>query len=370
METSLIRGLSKPSSYLVALFFISSILTSCSWNSTDQELAQEDVPGAQSVESGSDNIATVEDVEITEQFSTPVIESTETEAVEASLTEPARTVPAEPELELSYYGVPAPKEDLSIFDLCQEIGNKLGSVSVDDCLDQKFNSDGGQSVLGRPLAIKEFPELSSRKPLGRVLLVGGIHGDEFSAVSIVFKWMQILEAHHSGIFHWRFVPVSNPDGLLAEDSTRLNQNGVDLNRNFPSDDWDELAIPYWRERTNSNSRRFPGSSAGSEPEVEWLVNQIDEFQPDVVISVHAPYHLVDYDGPPEAPQRLGDLQLSKLGVYPGSLGNYAGVDLEMPVVTIELPYAGILPSEDQISMMWTDLVAWLVSEQSRVADAN
>ena len=225
-------------------------------------------------------------------------------------------------------------------------------------------------MLGRPLAIRDFPELETRKSLGRVLLIGGIHGDEFSAVSIAFKWMEILDQHHSGIFHWRFIPVSNPDGLLAEKSMRQNENGVDSNRNFPSQDWNELALAYWQEKTDSNSRRYPGPSAGSEPEVDWLVQQIKDFQPDVIISVHAPYHLVDYDGPPEAPQKLGDLHLKKLGVYSGSLGNYAGVDLDMPVVTIELPYAGILPSAGEISMMWTDLVAWLVEERSKTVTPN
>ena len=33
--------------------------------------------------------------------------------------------------------------------------------------------------------------------LGRVLLIGGIHGDEYSSVTIVFKWLSILDRHHS-----------------------------------------------------------------------------------------------------------------------------------------------------------------------------
>jgi hypothetical protein len=53
--------------------------------------------------------------------------------------------------------------------------------------------------------------------------------------------------------------------------------------------------------------------------------------------------------------------LHQLGVYPGSLGNYAGLDKQIPVVTLELPSAGILPNEEQIRVMWRDLVAWLDS---------
>ena len=254
---------------------------------------------------------------------------------------------------------------LRVGELCEEIGNTLGSVSIEDCLEQNLIAGDGLSVLGRPLAYRNYLPLESRDSIGRVMVIGGIHGDEYSAVSITFKWMQILNEHHSGIFEWLFVPLSNPDGLLENVAQRQNANGVDLNRNFPSSDWNELALNYWRDRTGSNERRYPGQSKGSEPEVIWLIEQVKEFQPDVIISVHAPYHLVDYDGPPEAPERLGDLQLKRLGVFPGSLGNYAGLDLQKPVVTIELPYAGILPSESKISEMWTDLVAWLIQERSK-----
>lgn len=249
--------------------------------------------------------------------------------------------------------------------LCLEIGQKLGSVSQADCLRQQLEPSGSLSVLERTLALREYPPLEDRGPMGRILLIGGIHGDEYSSISILFKWMDILNEHHSGLFHWHVLPLANPDGLLRETSQRQNENGVDLNRNFPSADWDELALEYWVERTGRNDRRFPGTWPASEPEVAWLVQHIASFQPDIIVSVHAPYHLVDYDGPPEAPEKLGDLYLSKLGVYPGSLGNYAGIDLNTPVVTIELPYAGIMPDNSHIDRMWTDLVAWLRTELSK-----
>ncbi len=217
----------------------------------------------------------------------------------------------------------------------------------------------GFTVLNRPLAYKDYSPHATRAPLGRVLLIGGIHGDEFSSVSVVFKWMEILNQHHSGLFHWRFVPASNPDGLLKSKSQRQNHNGVDLNRNFPSRDWEADAHAHWLEVARQNPRRDPGPRQASEPETRWLVQQIEEFKPDVIISIHAPHHLVDYDGPPEAPDRLGRLRLNRLGVYPGSLGNYAGIDLDLPVVTVELQSAGIMPAASEIDQMWLDLVGWL-----------
>jgi protein MpaA len=81
--------------------------------------------------------------------------------------------------------------------------------------------------------------------------------------------------------------------------------------------------------------------------------------------VYALYHLVDCGGPPEAPDQQGKLHLNRFSVYLGSLGKYAGVDLDKSIVTIELPCAGITPSESQISEMWTDLVAWLIQESTK-----
>ena len=264
---------------------------------------------------------------------------------------------AETEVALS---IPArePEPEKPVQTLCEQIGGKLGSIDNEDCLSQQLQHSAF-SIEGRSLAYRDFEPLASREPLGRILVIGGIHGDEFSSVSVVFKWMNILQQHHSGLFHWRFIPSANPDGLLLDKSQRQNASGVDLNRNFPTRDWNELALTYWKERAYSNARRYPGPRANSEPETQWIVEQIDAFNPDIIISMHAPYHLVDYDGPPSAPKRLGGLYLRQLGVYPGSLGNYIGVDRQKPIVTVELKSAGIMPGEGEIDRMWTDLIRWL-----------
>jgi len=248
-------------------------------------------------------------------------------------------------------------------ELCQEIGNKLGSVSVEDCLNQNL-THSAYTMARRSLAFKDYLPKQGRKSLGRVLVIGGIHGDEYSSVSVIIKWMQILDENHSGLFHWRFVPTANPDGLLNVKSKRQNSNGVDLNRNFPTADWLEKAKFHWEQKTHRNPRRYPGPIEASELETQWLVKQIKEFEPDVIVSLHAPYHLIDYDGPPTAPKVLGGLSLRRLGVYPGSLGNYAGIDLQMPIVTVELKSAGIMPVEKEVDRMWRDLVSWLSRQLS------
>jgi len=263
---------------------------------------------------------------------------------------------------LLLFGVQVTAADDLVRSECQRISNKLASVGFEECLERQLGVSDGRSVKNAPILIKEYPPLpQKRKPLGRVLLFGGIHGDEYSSVTIVFKWMRILDQHHSGLFHWRIAPLVNPDGLLQKDSERMNANGVDLNRNFPTHNWQEETAYYWEERTHRNPRRYPGTSALSEPETRWLVDEINRFKPDVIISVHAPHGVVDYDGPKNGPYKLGRLYLNLLGTYPGSLGRYAGVHEKIPLVTIELPYAGIMPKPKEVSNIWVDLVAWLMN---------
>ena len=242
---------------------------------------------------------------------------------------------------------------------CKQIANKLASVKLAECNQRKLQHSGHFSTHNMPLLLKEYPPLiNKRQPQAKILLLGGIHGDEYSSITIMFKWMQILDKHHSGLFHWKVAPLVNPDGLLQKKSQRMNANGVDLNRNFPNGD-PEDSFKYWKKYAYSDPRRYPGSHPMSEIETKWLVELIKDFKPDAIVSVHAPYGIVDFDGPPDPPSRLGPLYLKLLGTYPGSLGNYAGLQQSIPVVTVELPYAGIMPSQHEVSRIWTDLIKWL-----------
>jgi len=244
--------------------------------------------------------------------------------------------------------------------VCKKIANKLASVYLSDCQYRGWELSGGYSVAGLPVIVKEFGPVKDVQSMAKVLVVGGIHGDELSSVSLVFKWMNILEQHHSGLFHWRMVPTMNPDGLLQKRSRRVNKNGVDLNRNFATPNWARESDKYWR-KTLRNPRRYPGAAPSSEPETQWLTGYIAEFEPDVIVSIHAPFGLLDFDGPRKAPKSFGPLELNLLGTYPGSLGNYAGVHRRIPVVTIELASSGRMPKKREIMLILRDLVAWLES---------
>lgn len=256
------------------------------------------------------------------------------------------------------YWTPANADD-EVEKTCISIANKLSSVNLTECLGLKLMASGSQSHLDKPLLIKEYPPLGKRKPQARIFMLGGIHGDEYSSVTIMFKWMAILDRFHSGLFHWQITPLANPDGLLQTKSKRTNANGVDLNRNFPIGHDTDESLKYWENKTWRDPRRYPGKQPASEVETRWMMKMIQDFKPDAIVSVHAPYGIVDFDGPRQPPTHLGPLHLHLLGTYPGSLGNFAGKQLDIPIVTVELPYAGIMPSDAEIRRIWIDLIRWL-----------
>ena len=283
----------------------------------------------------------------------------------ASPARPAASAPAK----TAAASAPATTTDLAQW--CARLAPAVPGVDAATCRASSLVPGSGRSVHGVPLWAHDVMPAASA-PRFKVLLLGGIHGDELASVTLAFDWIarsqgvQAAALPHApkaakpGIADvgWRFVPLLNPDGLLHSPSTRVNAHGVDLNRNFPTADWARDAQPYWVQHTRKDPRRFPGTQALSEPESRWLLEQIDQFHPDLIVSVHAPYGLLDFDGPPPAPRRLGSLQLDPVGVYPGSLGNYGGLVKNVPVMTLELKNARAVPPRE-LAAMWNDLQRWI-----------
>lgn len=238
---------------------------------------------------------------------------------------------------------------------CEQGVKRLPSVTMALCRNAQLAPNGGRSVHGQPLYQRDV--VSSNAQL-RVLVIGGIHGDELSSTSLVLHWIQHATQTPANV-HWRFVPLVNPDGMLRNVPTRTNAHGVDLNRNFPTPNWDKEAPHYWKDRTRNDPRRYPGPTSLSEPESKWVHDEMERWKPDLIVSVHAPYGVLDFDGPTSPPQRLGRLYLDQVGIFPGSLGNFGGVHKRVPVVTIELPSALRTPQDAEMRQMWLDLLRWM-----------
>lgn len=192
--------------------------------------------------------------------------------------------------------------------------------------------DACKSTEGRPIQHVESDNGGARSPK-RILVFGMIHGDEPLAGEMALEWAERLKTitHRNS---WRVVPMVNPDGLNLK--TRMNAHGVDLNRNFPTKDWSEEAIGFWKKTSKSDPRRFPGTTAASEAETKCVIAQIKDFKPDFIVSIHTPYKVLDFDGPKMSFPRYKDLPWRALGNFPGSLGRYMWRDFQVPVLTVEL----------------------------------
>ncbi|MEY4736973.1 MAG: hypothetical protein RL302_1292 [Pseudomonadota bacterium] len=241
---------------------------------------------------------------------------------------------------------------------CDEFVAKLPNVRAALCQAADLRDMQARSVQGRTLWGRDIAPTDAKL---RVLVIGAIHGDELSSSALVFHWIALAGvplADTQQAVHWRFIPAINPDGLFAKPARRTNAHGVDLNRNFPTPNWSRDASSYWEKRTRKDPRRWPGTAPLSEPESRFLHAQMDSFKPNLIVSVHAPYGVLDFDGPSVPPSRLGRLYLDQVGIFPGSLGNYGGIHKRVPVVTIELPNAGRTPQDAEMRQMWLDLVRW------------
>lgn len=158
-----------------------------------------------------------------------------------------------------------------------------------------------------------------------VLVIGVLHGDEPQGEYLINKY---LESHLDSAL--AFIPVLNPDGKQA--GTRVNANGVDLNRNFPTHNWE----------LSERNEFFGGESPASETETMFLIDVINELKPSLILTLHAPFKVVNYDGDAgKIAQKISDIinypVEENIGYpTPGSFGTWAGIEGQIPTITLEL----------------------------------
>ncbi len=181
-----------------------------------------------------------------------------------------------------------------------------------------------------------------------VLFLGGVHGDELPTVYLMLKLAHYVK-DNPAMFKDRCIviaPLVNPDGFLSLTPTRVNAVGVDINRNFPTRDWQKDALRKWITNAKKNKRYYPGSKPASEQETMFQIALIKRFKPQKILSVHSPLNFFDYDGPSsdlhsfdqwmEKISKEANHPFKKFGYYPGSLGNYAGHERSIFTLTLEL----------------------------------
>lgn len=213
-------------------------------------------------------------------------------------------------------------------------GEKLGQVGA--------ISDSsivlGYSVRGNPIVMRVFGQ--GTKP---ILIFGAIHGNEEQSAVVARKLIELLD-EEAGVYGDQCVAIitaANPDGLARD--TRMNARGVDVNRNFPAKNW----------KKSSKGATFSGEEPESEPETRAIIKAVDLLQPARIVSIHTitnGRHGNNFDGPGEElarsmSEKNGYKVLKSIGYpTPGSFGSWAGIDRQIPTITLELP--DDLPSEE------------------------
>ncbi len=252
---------------------------------------------------------------------------------------------------------PAMSPLMSLGDLCEKSlvpfpGKTDSRVLKSACAKVETLPDC-KSAAGTP--IFHYEKNGDAKKIAKILVISLIHGDETPAGSVGRFWMERLESI-SPRNHWRVIPILNPDGVKLK--TRTNGNKIDLNRNFPTADWNEKAKEFWTKENKASPRRFPGDIAASEPETKCALKHLEEFQPDFVVSIHTPLKVLDYDGPKVKPPKFDYLPWRSLGHYPGSLGRYMWFERKVPVLTMELRED--LPTNNKPWLELQDIIGVLV----------
>lgn len=198
------------------------------------------------------------------------------------------------------------------------------------------NPNWAMSTSGKPIALFSSKRVRSKKVASPqqkpILFLGGVHGDEPEGVCLAQYTLKLLGECQKETHPWALIPCLNPDGLFKK--TRVNDRGVDLNRNFPEKNWTAF---------HTAPRYFPGSEPASEPEVKALVQLIDEIEPRVIIHCHSWKPCIVLTGDKEIEtakllsQHTGYTFTQDIGYpTPGSLGEYGWRERGIPVICIEV----------------------------------
>jgi len=191
----------------------------------------------------------------------------------------------------------------------------------------------GRSVLGLPLEVWRPAKQC------KLLIFAAIHGEEPETTYALSRALRQLTEPPE---HCAIVLAANPDGLVR--GTRGNAHGVDLNRNFPSKDWQPKPVTHRSTiEDKSDILLTTGQRPASEPETQALLGLIGEVKPRAVVALHAPLACIDDANGSPLGQRLAQrtaMPLVRDVGYPtpGSFGSW-GSDNGVPVVTYEFPLA-------------------------------
>jgi murein peptide amidase A len=192
----------------------------------------------------------------------------------------------------------------------------------------------GNSLNGAPL----IAYLPATWDGTHTLIIAGIHGEEPDTTNVL---SYALRSINSPYLRHAVILCANPDGMTL--GTRGNARGVDLNRNFPTQNWQASPTKArWELSLPRDVQLSPGKATGSEPETRNLIKFIKKQAIEQIIAIHSPLGCINYDHDRKWPlvEELAkklDLPIVKDIGYscPGSMDSWAKENGFL-LVTVEL----------------------------------
>lgn len=184
----------------------------------------------------------------------------------------------------------------------------------------------GRSHQGHPLLLYRWVNNGPE-----VLILGGMHGNETEGVTLAWSLIDWALEGMSLPVNLSILPVLNPDGVLSK--SRTNGRNVDLNRNWPTQDWTAQIL---------NPRYPPGPHPASENETQALLNWFKKSPPQMIFNLHSWNPVLNVNGECENEAKtlqdwLGYPITQEIGYStPGCMGTYCGLEHNMPTLTYEI----------------------------------
>ncbi len=119
-----------------------------------------------------------------------------------------------------------------------------------------------------------------------LLFFGSIHGNEMGTADLLNRLVETVSSNTNLVNSSKrivVIPILNPDGYYDR-VDKLNSNGVNLNLNFATSDWQQYG---------PDSGDYAGSQPFSEAESRVLKRIVEEYKPNVMISFHSQGYLVN-----------------------------------------------------------------------------
>ncbi|QGJ68742.1 Hypothetical protein PBC10988_4040 [Planctomycetales bacterium 10988] len=189
----------------------------------------------------------------------------------------------------------------------------------------------GHSREGRPIQYATFGEGQYK-----VLVLGPFQGDEIAALEFVDQLAIYLDRSRNqlGDRSIRVIRLPNPDGFVQ--GVRGNVHGVEINRNFPARNWQQIS---------GGTHWISGTRPASEPETQLLMQEIERWKPGRIILLNADSNRpeIGWAGASHLlAQTLAmkaEIPMARKGEHwiSGSLAAYYGAERQIPLLSLTFP---------------------------------